>query len=311
MSPISLVLYSDGVPFSKKFVWCLPLEDNLGEYPVKPTMKSRPALILSLLLLCAMIGCDSSPSGPSADYDGTGAMLRGAFQSRTSTSRASRAFRAANEEELTVVVLVNGTEVARVDVVNGRFTLRGLPESFTLEFWDGSTKVGVEHFDAVKPNQELDVLLSYEGGRVSVLDVKRTGIDHQAGDGIELEGTASGIDESGPTPWDGSLLVDGDKVGIRNGQTSIREGNRSRELGDIRDGTQLHVRGVWEEVNGEMWVFAHEIKIQDDEDENHSGDTVTLCHIPPGNPDNENTITVGADAVDAHLAHGDYLGACK
>jgi hypothetical protein len=38
---------------------------------------------------------------------------------------------------------------------------------------------------------------------------------------------------------------------------------------------------------------------------------VTLCHIPPGNPDNAHTINVGASAVDAHLAHGDYMGPCQ
>ena len=37
---------------------------------------------------------------------------------------------------------------------------------------------------------------------------------------------------------------------------------------------------------------------------------VTICHIPPGNPDNEQTITVAKFAVPAHLAHGDYLGEC-
>src|SRR5688572_26716129 len=37
---------------------------------------------------------------------------------------------------------------------------------------------------------------------------------------------------------------------------------------------------------------------------------VTICHIPPGNPNNPQTITVGAPAVQAHLAHGDYLGEC-
>jgi hypothetical protein len=37
---------------------------------------------------------------------------------------------------------------------------------------------------------------------------------------------------------------------------------------------------------------------------------VTICHIPPGNPANEHTITVGAPATPAHLAHGDYLGPC-
>jgi hypothetical protein len=38
---------------------------------------------------------------------------------------------------------------------------------------------------------------------------------------------------------------------------------------------------------------------------------VKICHIPPGNPDNAHTITVSQNAVDAHLAHGDTLGACK
>ncbi|MBJ6764153.1 hypothetical protein JGU66_25545 [Myxococcaceae bacterium JPH2] len=37
---------------------------------------------------------------------------------------------------------------------------------------------------------------------------------------------------------------------------------------------------------------------------------VTVCHIPPGNPANAHTITVGEPAVKAHLRHGDTLGAC-
>jgi hypothetical protein len=40
------------------------------------------------------------------------------------------------------------------------------------------------------------------------------------------------------------------------------------------------------------------------------GGSVTLCHIPPGNPSNAHTITVDASAVSGHLAHGDHLGAC-
>jgi cysteine-rich repeat protein len=37
---------------------------------------------------------------------------------------------------------------------------------------------------------------------------------------------------------------------------------------------------------------------------------VTLCHVPPGNPANAQTISVGEAAVRAHVAHGDQLGAC-
>jgi len=38
---------------------------------------------------------------------------------------------------------------------------------------------------------------------------------------------------------------------------------------------------------------------------------VTICHIPPGNPENAHTITVGSPAVAAHLAHGDVEESCE
>ncbi|MFI0415155.1 MAG: hypothetical protein ACH255_13570 [Candidatus Thiodiazotropha sp.] len=38
---------------------------------------------------------------------------------------------------------------------------------------------------------------------------------------------------------------------------------------------------------------------------------VDICHIPPGNPSNAHTINVSKNAVPAHLAHGDKIGACS
>ncbi|MGD9491926.1 MAG: carboxypeptidase-like regulatory domain-containing protein [Bacteroidales bacterium] len=37
---------------------------------------------------------------------------------------------------------------------------------------------------------------------------------------------------------------------------------------------------------------------------------VTICHFPPGNPSNMQTITISINALPAHLAHGDYIGSC-
>ena len=37
---------------------------------------------------------------------------------------------------------------------------------------------------------------------------------------------------------------------------------------------------------------------------------MTLCHHPPGEPENISTITVGTAALSSHLAHGDYVGSC-
>jgi len=38
---------------------------------------------------------------------------------------------------------------------------------------------------------------------------------------------------------------------------------------------------------------------------------ITVCHVPPGNPDNSHTIRIGEPAVLAHVAHGDTIGSCR
>jgi hypothetical protein len=39
---------------------------------------------------------------------------------------------------------------------------------------------------------------------------------------------------------------------------------------------------------------------------------VTICHHPPGNPENRHEITVGEPAVAGHIAeHGDDIGPCQ
>ena len=40
------------------------------------------------------------------------------------------------------------------------------------------------------------------------------------------------------------------------------------------------------------------------------GQTVTLCHVPLGNPEDAQTIVVNQSTATAHLLHDDYLGAC-
>ncbi len=42
----------------------------------------------------------------------------------------------------------------------------------------------------------------------------------------------------------------------------------------------------------------------------NSAGKVEICHLPPGNPTNTNTLSVSINAIPAHLAHGDYLGSC-
>ncbi|MCC6413449.1 MAG: HYR domain-containing protein [Saprospiraceae bacterium] len=42
----------------------------------------------------------------------------------------------------------------------------------------------------------------------------------------------------------------------------------------------------------------------------NNNNKVLICHIPPGNPNNSNTLCVAANAVQAHLNHGCYVGPC-
>ncbi len=46
---------------------------------------------------------------------------------------------------------------------------------------------------------------------------------------------------------------------------------------------------------------------EDDDDDDRK---VTLCHYPSGDTDKGQTISVGKGAVDAHIKHGDTVGAC-
>ena len=38
---------------------------------------------------------------------------------------------------------------------------------------------------------------------------------------------------------------------------------------------------------------------------------ITICHIPPGNPDAAHTITIDTSALQAHEDHGDSIGSCS
>jgi hypothetical protein len=83
-------------------------------------------------------------------------------------------------------------------------------------------------------------------------------------------------------------------VGGCGGTQLSEEGGDSSLQGDNLDGTQDNSAPDGEPASGDS-----------------PDGRVTVCHIPPGNPANAHTITVGAPAVRAHLRHGDTRGACE
>ncbi len=106
-------------------------------------------------------------------------------------------------------------------------------------------------------------------------------------------------------PEGGTLFAEGKVDLLPNGKLKLdlqifRDNDGDGEPDDsFRIRIQGRVEG--EPASGDVDVVASQDDIEDN---------VTICHIPPGNPDNAHTIVVGAAAVDAHLAHGDFEGEC-
>ncbi|MGB1269448.1 MAG: hypothetical protein ACPG45_06895 [Flavobacteriaceae bacterium] len=46
-------------------------------------------------------------------------------------------------------------------------------------------------------------------------------------------------------------------------------------------------------------------------DNEQSNEKITICHIPPGNPENAHSIEISVHAWPAHQAHGDVIGNCS
>lgn len=101
-----------------------------------------------------------------------------------------------------------------------------------------------------------------------------------------------------PTPHSKAGEERGRTGGVR-GPKAVKPGNKSRAVGKPEHAGKLP------DVGKPRGHGAHPAGGKPKE-VGHAGGQhkVTLCHK------GKNTITVGAPAVDAHLAHGDYRGAC-
>ncbi len=55
-----------------------------------------------------------------------------------------------------------------------------------------------------------------------------------------------------------------------------------------------------------IWLVPSEGSARD----NSGKSRVTICHIPPGNPDAQRTLRVPEPALHGHESHGDVLGPC-
>ena len=274
-------------------------------------------LFVVAALAFVIVGCGgSSPTSPPQSTEAVGNASQGVtLTGRFLGSGSGRLQRALVTEvdDLTVSVLVGGNEVGSVKVVNGSFTLRGLPEgSLTLVFKNGTVEVDRLTIDGVKVNQQIAIVVELVNGRVNLLEETRNGIGH--GD-IEIEGKARNI-QVGDHPMTGSLHVNGYYIVTRVAETTIRKGNSALTLDELRDGDQVHVKGEFEQAaDGSSQVFAREIKLQEEQevvDTPQNGCSfadpdkpgkILICH-------KGKTLSVSPDAWPGHAGHGDGCGAC-
>lgn len=283
---------------------------------------SRLAVICVVVsvLAFAAFGCgSSSPTSPSQGIGNPqpqtaaqGATLTGRFLG-SGSSRMQRAL-VTDVDDLTVSVLDGAIEVGSVDVENGSFTLRGLPEgTLTLVFKEGSVEVDRLTIEGVKVNQQIVIVVELVNGEVNLLEETRNGIGH--GD-IEIEGTAQNI-QVGDHPMTGSLVVNGYTVVTRAAETTIRKGNRALTLDDLHNGDQVHVKGEFEQAaDGSSQVFAREIKLQVEEEEVEDTPQNGCSFEDPSKPGKilichkGKTLSVSPDAWSGHAVHGDGCGPC-
>jgi hypothetical protein len=281
-----------------------------------PREKTTMRLFFATACLLAA-GCDFTPTAPFEGFEGEGATLTGHFEneatSGASSSLSQRTLAASVADAVTAVVSdLNGNEIASVDVENGEFTLRGLPESFVLVFEDeGGQPLGDPMtFEGVKPNQEVSIVVALLDGEVVLIEETRRGIGHEGSDGIEIEGIAQNVVIQ-TAPMTGSLDVNGYHVLTRAAETSIRKGGRSLTLEDLSAGDRVHVRGVFEGAD----VLAHEIMLQDEDEEDESSSST--CNVPDPSKSNHvlvchkgRTLSISPDAWPGHAGHGDTCGPC-
>jgi len=106
-------------------------------------------------------------------------------------------------------------------------------------------------------------------------------------------------------PEGGTLFAEGKVDLLPNGKLKldVQIFRDSDGDGEPDDSFRIRIQG---RIEGEPTSGNVDVEAAQDDIE----DKVTICHIPPGNPENAHTIVVGGSAVAAHLAHGDFEGEC-
>jgi len=135
------------------------------------------------------------------------------------------------------------------------------------------------------------------------------------------------------TARQGGFIDDALVCGTRSGADGWLNGNTvvDQNLNDYTSFTSLDIEydlDIWmklQTVDTDFWTVLVEdvnqnplmvktaqlnTSINEDDWYSNNGNKVTICHIPPGNPENAHPITISVNALQAHLDHGCHIGPC-
>ncbi|HET9315628.1 MAG TPA: carboxypeptidase-like regulatory domain-containing protein [Vicinamibacteria bacterium] len=263
----------------------------------------RVGVALTLVVPALILAACGGPSSPSSEE---GISLQGTFVGAGAASASSAGRAGSVASTITVTVVENPSIVVTVGA-DGRFSLRGLPAGgFTLLFTADGVRVGTLSFAELKPNQEITLTVRLEGGTIVLVEERRDGIGH--GD-TEIEGQVDAVNALNPA-GESIFVINGRTVVARPGETTIREGNRSRSVNDVTVGRQVHVKGTFIVTSSRtnQMVLAHEIILQGDDDGSAPVPPRGSCAVG-SNAEVEGLITgKGASSVTVtQQGKGDYL----
>lgn len=161
-------------------------------------------------------------------------------------------------------------------------------------------------------------------------DLEPTGLDAPAnateGDEITFNATVANTGDETAENVTVSFLVDGELVSNETIETlnpgddtnvtsdawNATEGNHTATVDVDPDDAVSESDEADNDRSEDFSVAEAEEDDGDEGDEAEEGEeTITICHIPPGNPDARHTKEIGKPAWDAHEDHGDHKGACE
>lgn len=231
----------------------------------------------------------------------------------------------------TLIFRVNGTQLG--DAVNVSELAPGDSVQVTSVNWtasNGSHELAAEADagDTVTEadetnNQRTETLAVGQAPNLVATDLAANETDPAPGQNVTFEVTIENDGELDAGSFEVRFLVDGEQIGENVTIDGLAAGDTATATSDNWTATEGD-HAVEAIVDADEQVDEHDetdntatttVTVQADDGEGHEGEDqeaaqMTICHRPPGNPDNAHTITIGEPAWEAHEGHGDSKGEC-